>query len=79
MAEEYDVVRCGVWPIKVEEIVDTTGAGDAFISGVIYGLLHGYSAAKMLNLASFVASSKLKGPGARAGLPKREAVPPQLL
>lgn len=72
-------MRCGVWPIKAEEVVDTTGAGDAFISGVIYGLLHGFSAARLLNLASFVASSKLRGPGARAGLPRREAVPPLLL
>ncbi len=58
--------------------MDTTGAGDAFIAGVIYGLTHGLSVPHTLNIASYVASQKLRAPGARAGLPRREAVPPEL-
>jgi fructokinase len=73
------VTRCGVWPLGGAEIVDTTGAGDAFIAGMIYGLARRHSAPRTLNVAAFVACQKLKGPGARAALPQRNAVPPELL
>ena len=73
-----EVVKCAAWPVQDKDIVDTTGAGDAFIGGVIYGLIHGLSIPHLLNLASYVAAEKLKQPGARAGLPWRDAVPPEL-
>lgn len=73
-----EIVKCAAWPVKENEIVDTTGAGDAFISGMIYGLIHQLSIPHMLNIASYVASEKLKAPGARAGLPRREKVPAEL-
>lgn len=28
------------WPVEPSDIVDTTGAGDSFIAGFIYGLTH---------------------------------------
>lgn len=77
-AAALEVVTCAAWPVAESEIVDTTGAGDAFIAGVIYGLLHGFTVPRTLNLASFVASQKLRAPGARAGLPRRGAVPREL-
>lgn len=72
------IATCAAWPVAERDIVDTTGAGDAFIAGVIYGLVHGFSVPHTLNLASFVASQKLRAPGARAGLPRRETVPAEL-
>ncbi|GBG61146.1 hypothetical protein CBR_g19222 [Chara braunii] len=55
-----------------EEIVDTTGAGDAFIGAVLYALCAGMSASSTLTLAATVASAKCRAMGARAGLPFRE-------
>ncbi len=31
------------WPVVPIEVVDTTGAGDAFVSGVVFGLTRGWS------------------------------------
>lgn len=53
---------------------DTTGAGDAFRGGFIYGLLRGMSAAETLRFANAVAGLNCCGLGARGGLPTREQV-----
>ncbi|MDF1543729.1 MAG: PfkB family carbohydrate kinase [bacterium] len=49
--------------------VDTTGAGDAFHTGYIMGLLNGASIAERLHLGAAVAAIKCRQPGARTGLP----------
>ncbi len=41
------------FPVKP---IDTTGAGDAFAAGVLYGLTHGYSAQKSARWGNYVAS-----------------------
>ncbi len=38
------------------EVLDTVGAGDAFIAGAVHGLLHDWPPAKALTLANRVAS-----------------------
>lgn len=73
----YEVIECPAWP--VEKIVDTTGAGDAFIGGVIYGTAAKLSHERMLCLASRVAAAKLCGIGSRTALPRREELAPTLL
>jgi sulfofructose kinase len=50
-------------------VQDTTGAGDAFHGGFIYGLLKGAAPQECLQLASAVAALKCTGLGARAALP----------
>jgi ribokinase len=54
------------------QIVDTTGAGDAFCAGFIYGLLNGKSLKECAKLGNFVASRCIMKMGARTGLPRLE-------
>ena len=56
-------------------VVDTTGAGDAFCAGFIYGLLRGKSLKECGILGNFVASRCLMKMGAREGLPRAEDLP----
>ncbi|HPI32432.1 MAG TPA: PfkB family carbohydrate kinase, partial [candidate division Zixibacteria bacterium] len=51
------------------EAVDTTGAGDAFHAGYLYGLLRGKDMAERLRLGSAAAALKCTRPGARGGMP----------
>ena len=60
--------RLSVEPFKVKA-VDTTGAGDAFCAGFLYGLIHGKSLYECGQLGNFVASRSVTAMGARAGLP----------
>lgn len=53
---------------------DTTGAGDAFHGGFIYGLLAGFSVEETLRFANAVAGLNCCRVGARAGLPTLEEV-----
>jgi ribokinase len=52
--------------------VDTTGAGDAFCAGFLYGLISGKSLYGCGRLGNFVASKCITKIGARAGLPTLE-------
>src|SRR3972149_1265967 len=51
------------------QVVDTTGAGDAFDAGFLYGLIVGKSLRECGRLGNFVASKCIMKMGARAGLP----------
>src|SRR4030042_1813767 len=55
-------------PFKVN-VVDTTGAGDAFCAGFLYGLVNGKSLYECGRLGNFAASRCIMKMGARAGLP----------
>jgi ribokinase len=50
-------------------VVDTTGAGDAFCAGFLYGLLNKKSLRECGRIGNFVASRCVMKLGARAGLP----------
>jgi sulfofructose kinase len=58
---------------------DTTGAGDAFHGGFIYGLLAGFSVEESLRFANAVAGLNCCQVGARTGLPSLEQVNALLL
>lgn len=60
--------KLSVEPFKVKTI-DTTGAGDAFDAGFLYGLIHVKSLYECGQLGNFVASRSIMAMGARAGLP----------
>ena len=67
--------------MAAEDIVDTTGAGDAFIGGFLVGFASGYTlevdigriyvsfVQENLLLATLTASEKLRGLGSRTTLP----------
>jgi sugar/nucleoside kinase (ribokinase family) len=52
-------------PIKVKSPVDTTGAGDLFASGFLYGYIHKYSIKECGNLGSKAAAEIITYYGAR--------------
>lgn len=52
--------------------VDTTGAGDVFHAGFIYGLLKGWKLEQILEFANAVAAMKCMHIGGRAGIPRLE-------
>jgi len=53
-------------------VVDSTGAGDVFHAGSIYGLLQGWPAADTLRYAAAAAALKCGKLGARSGIPTLE-------
>jgi sulfofructose kinase len=50
--------------------IDTTGAGDAFRAGLLFGLLAGWPVEDAARAANAVAALKCRAPGARNGLPR---------
>ncbi|XP_012085190.1 ribokinase isoform X2 [Jatropha curcas] len=57
--------------IPPQELVDTTGAGDAFIGAVLYAICADMPPEKMLPFAAQVAAASCRALGARTGLPHR--------
>ncbi|XAR61027.1 Ketohexokinase [Bertholletia excelsa] len=57
--------------IPASEVIDTTGAGDAFAGAVMYAICAGMPPQKMLPFAAQVAAEGCRALGARTGLPHR--------
>ena len=57
-----------------EEVVNDTGAGDAFNGGVLHGIVSGMSPFKAVNLGSIVAGLQVKNVGAIKSIPTKEDV-----
>ncbi|RDX61615.1 Ribokinase, partial [Mucuna pruriens] len=57
--------------IPPSELIDTTGAGDAFVGALLYAICTNLSLEKMLPFASYVAAANCRALGARSGLPYR--------
>ena len=53
-------------------VVDTTGAGDVFHAGFIYGLLQNWEVVEILRFANAVAALKCRDLGGRKGIPTLE-------
>ena len=61
-------------PAPPVEVVDTTGAGDAFHGGFIFGLLQGWPLERTLRFACATGALNCRALGGQAGLPVREEV-----
>ncbi|MBQ4123443.1 sugar kinase [bacterium] len=57
-----------------EDVVDDTGAGDAFNGGVLHGIVSGMSPFKAVTLGSIVAGLQIKKFGAIKSIPSKEEV-----
>lgn len=55
-------------------VVDTTGAGDAFHTGYLYGLLQGWPMPRRLTFGAAAAALKCGSMGARTGLPSLKKI-----
>ncbi|RLI90963.1 MAG: sugar kinase [Candidatus Altiarchaeales archaeon] len=66
----------GEYRVRAEsvEVVDTTGAGDAFSAGFLYGLISGRDIVESGRLGNRVAALCIQRFGARAGLPTKGEV-----
>ena len=49
--------ECGVVPAKKVDVIDTTGAGDAFFAGTVIGLTYGKNLAQSCEIGSRLAAS----------------------
>ena len=49
----------------VDQVVDTTGAGDQFAAGFLYGLTHGYDLGTAARLGALAAGEVISHLGAR--------------
>ena len=65
--------------LPADAVVDTTGAGDAFIGSILYGLATGMPVRRAVQLAAVVAACKCTALGARPGLPWRHDLRRDLL
>lgn len=57
-----------------EDVVDDTGAGDAFNGGVLHGIVSGMSPFKAVSLGSIVAGLQVRNFGAIKSIPTKEEV-----
>ncbi len=60
--------------MAVEEVVDTTGAGDLFAAGFLYGYTHGRDLEGCAKLGAMTAAQIITQMGARAEMPLRDVL-----
>lgn len=73
-AEVYLDERQFHQPAQPVDVVDTTGAGDIFCAGILYGLLEDWPEEKTVKFASLAAAFKCTGIGNRECLPELREV-----
>ena len=78
LGEQGCVAKCETgfltFPAFPVDVLDTTGAGDAFHGGFIYGVLQDWDVMEIIRFASAVASLNCRKLGGRSGLPTLEEV-----
>ena len=74
-----DGKRVEVPPVKPEAVVDPTGCGDAYRSGLLYGMARGWDWLRSAQLASLMGSLKIAHRGGQNHRPAREVIERKLL
>jgi sulfofructose kinase len=64
-------VENGIYEV---DVVDTTGAGDVYHAGYLYGLLQGWQLVRRMEFATAAAALATTGLGARGHLPDRNEI-----
>lgn len=72
LREEGEIKSHTIQVFKVEEIVDATGSGDAYMSGFIYGYLKGYDAVRCCRLGAVNASFVIQAEGCCTNIPAED-------
>jgi len=67
-------IEYNVPPYLVKNPVDSTGAGDSFMSGILTGLYLGYSPIKMLKFANAVGAFCVQSEGASSGIAPMDSI-----
>ena len=62
----------------VRVVVDTTGAGDLYAAGFLFGLTHGYGLARAGRIAGIAAAEAISHMGARPEVPLKDLVKARL-
>jgi sugar/nucleoside kinase (ribokinase family) len=78
MSEDGSVILSGsrripVKPLKVDNVVDTTGAGDLYAAGFLFGYTHGFELGDCGRLGSLAAGLVIQQIGPRMQKPLRQA------
>ena len=77
-SEGWRELRVPACPLEPGEVVDTTGAGDAFIGGLAAATVRGLGLEEALRVAAWVAAENCRGEGARGGMPSADRMPVEL-
>lgn len=65
--------------IPRDDVIDTTGAGDAFIGSMVFCIARGIPPSRAIGFCSVVAAMNCTALGARGGMPRLEDIEPKLL
>jgi len=71
------VIYSTCFPLDPKRIIDSTGAGDAYLGSLAYSVWKKHSEDKMLSLASFISSMKCTDTGIK-GIPRLSEIPEYL-
>ena len=72
--KDGQVQSCEVGILPVDHIVDSTGSGDAYIAGFLYGYLNGFSDREACMCGSIVSSYVIREMGCVSNVPSEEVL-----
>ncbi len=71
---EEDKMLLNVPAFEVNHVVDTTGAGDCFIAGFVYGMMQKKKIKEAIRIANLVASYSVQHKGAAVSFPTKDEI-----